>query len=103
MNDEFPLLPATVAEIIPRPQMPARWITVGYWPNGGWWKSSKNLQTLAEARAFAKSLAAKGWVHITIFELSIPRDSRRDGKHSGNRERDKSETETDVIHRAAGG
>ena len=69
---ETPLLTATVADVIPRPAMRERWIIVGYWPAGGWWRASK-LLTHEDAIGLARNWIEKGWVHVAIYELPAPK------------------------------
>jgi len=77
--EDTPLLTAKVAEIIPRPTMPDRWIIVGYWPSGKWWRASK-LLTHEDAIGLAPNWIEKGWVHVVIYELPAPKDETKENE-----------------------
>jgi hypothetical protein len=52
--------------------MDDRWIVVGYWPQGKWWRASK-LLSHDDAVGLAPNWTGKGWVHVAIYELPAPK------------------------------
>ena len=73
-----PLLNAMVAEIIPCPRLPYRWMCIAYWPRDNRWKAGR-LGTLEEAQKEATEFKARGWVHMTIYEFPDPQAARKEG------------------------